>query len=69
MVSDENRKRAKVTTPNKYEAYYTRTPNAEQFGTDYVKTVADDGNTQNSFIWPSSDAGVLLMFSVFADRL
>ena len=69
MVSDNERKRAKVTTPDKYEVYFTRTPNAEQFGTDYVKTVDSDGATQNSFVWPSSASGVLLMFSVFADRL
>ena len=69
LISDEDRKRSKIITPDKYEIYYTRTPNADQFGTDYIKTVDENGNTQNSFVWPSSESGVLIMFSVFADRI
>lgn len=69
LLSDEDRKRSKIITPDKYEVYYTRTPNADQFGTDYIKTVNESGNTQNSFVWPSSESGVLIMFSVFADRI
>ena len=69
MTSDDIRKRAKANTPKEYETYFTRSPDAGQYMTDWVKTVSKEGNTSSNYIWPSSDAGVLLMFSVAASKL
>ena len=66
MVTNDDRKRATTTTPDVYETYFTRSPSSEISG--YVKNVNQEGYL-DSYMWPTNTAGVLLMFSIFADKL
>ena len=61
MVNNESRKRTKVSSPDVYESYWTRSPNATY--TNYIFNVGVEGDT-NGFSYPSYEDGVLLMFSI-----
>lgn len=61
LTGDESRKRAKVSTPDVYETYWTRSPNATV--TNWIYTVSDQGASYG-FSYPSYDGGILLMFSI-----
>lgn len=61
MVSDEARRRSKVSSPDVYDTYWTRSPNATV--NNWVYTVSDAGASYG-FSYPSYDGGILLMFSI-----
>lgn len=61
LTSDETRRRAKLSTPETYETYWTRSPNATV--NNWVYTISDQGASYG-FSYPSYDGGILLMFSI-----
>lgn len=61
MISADERKRSKISTPEVYETYWTRSPNTGF--TNYIWTVDESGNT-TGYTYPSYENGVLLMFSI-----
>lgn len=61
MTSDELRKKTKVSTPDVYETYWTRSPNATV--NNWIYTISEQGASYG-FSYPSYDGGILLMFSI-----
>jgi hypothetical protein len=68
MVSADQRKRAKVSTPDVYEQYFTRSPNADY--NNYFIGITGSENTNagnvNGYLVPSMEYGVLMMFCIGA---
>ena len=66
MTSDIARRRTKISTPEKYEAYPTRSANVDQnvgtwqWGVDGGE---DNPGKVNGYFYPQT-AGVLIMFSI-----
>ena len=69
MTSDIARRRAKVSTPDKYEAYPTRSANVDQnAGTwQYGVDGGEDYPGRTNGYYYSQTAGVLIMFSISCD--
>lgn len=61
LISDELRKRATVSSPDVYNTYWTRSPNASV--NNWVYTVSELGASYG-FSYPSYEGGILLMFSI-----
>lgn len=60
-VDNESRKKAKTSTPDVYESYWTRSPNAQV--SNWVYSVSEQGDTYG-YSYPGQENGVLLMFSI-----
>lgn len=66
MTSDFVRRRAKVSTPNNYEAYPTRSADVDQSPGTWLYGVDGGDDTPgriNGYYYPQT-AGVLIMFSI-----
>ncbi len=63
MVSAESRKRARLSDPNTYKEYFTRTPNVNYSTNTYYYGVAEDGNT-TGYMYTSNTKYTLIMFSI-----
>ena len=61
FTDDDTRKKAKSSTPESYQSYWTRSPNATV--TNWVYTVNETGGTYG-FSYPGQNSGVLLEFSI-----
>ena len=61
MLNDDSRKRAKDSSPDVYESYWTRSPNV-QF-TNYIWAI-DENGADSGYSYPSYSNGILLMFSI-----
>lgn len=64
MLSDEMRKKSKLSTPEIFESYWTRSPNSTV--SNWIYTVSETG-TPYGFSYPSQNTGILLMFSLSAE--
>ena len=60
-VDNESRKKAKTSTPDVYESYWTRSPNAQV--SNWFYSVSEQGDTYG-YSYPGQENGVLLMFSI-----
>ena len=60
-VNADIRKKAKVSTPDVYESYWTRSPNVQV--SNWVYSVNEQGDTYG-YSYPTQDMGILIMFSI-----
>lgn len=61
MTSYAARRKAKASTPTKYEAYLTRSPNVD--ATQWLYSIDEEGNPYG-YTYMTQEQGVLLMFSI-----
>lgn len=61
FINSDTRKKAKTSTPDKYESYWTRSPNAQ--ASNWVYSVSEQGDP-SGYSYPGQEMGVLMMFSI-----
>lgn len=61
FVSSEDRQKARTSSPDTYESYWLRSPNAQV--SNWLYSVNENGDTYG-YSYPGQDMGVLMMFSI-----
>ncbi|HAU84531.1 MAG TPA: hypothetical protein DCW90_03165, partial [Lachnospiraceae bacterium] len=61
FVSSDDRKKSKLSSPDTYESYWTRSPNASV--SNWLYSVNEQGDTYG-YSYPGQEMSILMMFSI-----